>query len=81
MLSFRISLGHKQEMQPLHGVRSPWDRKEAWRAEGRFTRFNRFKGAVPGFGIATIAFLAMIGIEKFYQKPAKQIVREMFFKS
>lgn len=29
---------------------------EAWRYTGPFTRFNRFKGAFPGLGIATVAF-------------------------
>lgn len=31
---------------------------EAWRYQGPFTRVNRFKGALPGFGIATVAFIA-----------------------
>ncbi|KAF2679597.1 hypothetical protein K458DRAFT_393722 [Lentithecium fluviatile CBS 122367] len=34
----------------------PWARYEAWRYTGPFTRWNRFKGAFPGLGIATVAF-------------------------
>ena len=29
---------------------------EAWRSTGPFTRFNRFRSALPGLGIATVAF-------------------------
>ncbi|KAH6671525.1 NADH-ubiquinone oxidoreductase B12 subunit family-domain-containing protein [Plectosphaerella plurivora] len=34
----------------------PWERAEAWRYQGQFTRFNRFKSAFPGLGIASVAF-------------------------
>ncbi|KAK5652518.1 hypothetical protein OQA88_10424 [Cercophora sp. LCS_1] len=34
----------------------PWERAEAWRYTGQFSRWNRFKGSLPGFGIASVAF-------------------------
>lgn len=34
----------------------PWERAEAWRYKGQFSRFNRFKGAFPGLGTASVAF-------------------------
>ncbi|EGS20745.1 uncharacterized protein CTHT_0025810 [Thermochaetoides thermophila DSM 1495] len=46
----------------------PWERHEAWRYTGRFSRFNRFKGALPGFGIATVAFTAYCVFEHFFLK-------------
>lgn len=36
---------------------------EAWRYTGPFTRWNRFKGSVPGLGIATVAFAAYCAYE------------------
>jgi len=38
------------------GRPDPWARAETWRHTGPFTRWNRFKGAFPGLGIATVAF-------------------------
>lgn len=29
---------------------------EAWRYKGQFSRFNRFKNALPGLGTASVAF-------------------------
>ncbi|KAK0646276.1 NADH-ubiquinone oxidoreductase B12 subunit family-domain-containing protein [Cercophora newfieldiana] len=34
----------------------PWERNEAWRYTGHFSRFNRFKNALPGLGTASVAF-------------------------
>jgi NADH dehydrogenase (ubiquinone) 1 beta subcomplex subunit 3 len=39
---------------------------EQWRYTGPFTRFNRFKGAFPGLGIATVAFAAYCGYEYMF---------------
>ncbi|KAL2036684.1 hypothetical protein N7G274_010555 [Stereocaulon virgatum] len=44
----------------------PWARHEQWRYTGPFTRYNRFKGAFPGIGIATVAFAAYCGYEYFF---------------
>lgn len=38
--------------------------REAWRYTGPFTRFNRFKGAFPGLGIATVAFAGYLVLEQ-----------------
>ncbi|KAH8674071.1 NADH-ubiquinone oxidoreductase B12 subunit family-domain-containing protein [Xylariales sp. PMI_506] len=46
----------------------PWERAEAWRYQGTFSRWNRFKGAFPGLGIATVAFAAYCGYEYFFIK-------------
>ncbi|KAF1915637.1 hypothetical protein BDU57DRAFT_518708 [Ampelomyces quisqualis] len=43
----------------------PWARREQWRYTGPFTRFQRFKGAFPGLGIATVAFSAYLAAEHF----------------
>jgi len=41
---------------------------EAWRYTGPFTRWNRFKGAFPGLGIATVAFTAYVVYEQLFLK-------------
>jgi NADH dehydrogenase (ubiquinone) 1 beta subcomplex subunit 3 len=44
--------------------------REAWRYTGPFTRWNRFKGAFPGLGIATVAFAGYLVYEAiFLRKP------------
>lgn len=42
--------------------------RESWRYTGPFTRFNRFKSAFPGLGIATAAFAAYCGYEYLFLK-------------
>lgn len=42
--------------------------REQWRYTGPFTRYNRFKGAFPGLGIATVAFAAYCGFEYLFLK-------------
>jgi len=49
-------------------VGDPWARAEAWRYTGPFTRFNRFKGAFPGLGIATVAFAGYCAYEYMFLK-------------
>ncbi|CRK40293.1 hypothetical protein HYQ45_014939 [Verticillium longisporum] len=44
----------------------PWERAEAWRYTGQFTRWNRFKTGFPGLGIATVAFSAYCAYEYFF---------------
>ena len=41
---------------------------EAWRYEGAFTRWNRFSGAFPGLGIATVAFTGYCLYEHFFME-------------
>lgn len=42
--------------------------REAWRYTGPFTRFNRFKRAFPGLGIATGAFAVYLVYEAVFLK-------------
>ncbi|KUI65336.1 NADH dehydrogenase [ubiquinone] 1 beta subcomplex subunit 3 [Cytospora mali] len=44
----------------------PWDRNESWRYTGHFSRWNRFKNAFPGLGIASVAFAAYCGYEYLF---------------
>ncbi|PHH83734.1 hypothetical protein CDD82_3808 [Ophiocordyceps australis] len=44
----------------------PWARAEAWRSEGHFSRYNRFKNALPGLGIGSAAFAAYCVYEHFF---------------
>ncbi|KAF2417247.1 hypothetical protein EJ08DRAFT_600105 [Tothia fuscella] len=46
----------------------PWRRAEVWRYTGPFTRFNRFKSAFPGLGIATVAFGVYLVAEQVFFK-------------
>ena len=39
---------------------------EAWRYEGTFTRWNRFKGGLPGLGTASVAFAGYCAYEYFF---------------
>ncbi|KAL8883711.1 MAG: hypothetical protein Q9192_007030 [Flavoplaca navasiana] len=52
----------------LKSLKDPWHRMEEWRYTGPFTRWNRFKGAFPGLGIATVAFTFYCGFEYFFLK-------------
>lgn len=47
---------------------NPWAKRDAWRYEGQFSRFNRFKSAFPGFGIAVGAFTVYLAYEKLVLK-------------
>lgn len=42
--------------------------REAWRYTGPFTRYNRFKRAFPGLGIATVAFAGYLVYEAVFLK-------------
>ncbi|KAF7514421.1 hypothetical protein GJ744_000191 [Endocarpon pusillum] len=48
--------------------RDPWARAEQWRYTGPFTRYNRFRRAFPGLGIATVAFAAYLAYEAAFMK-------------
>jgi hypothetical protein len=48
---------------------SDWLYSEDWRYKGIFTRWNRFKGAFPGFGIAAVAFAGYVVAEQLFFKP------------
>ncbi|CAD6456759.1 e1054afe-4f2b-452b-9db3-2955524fb0ff [Sclerotinia trifoliorum] len=44
----------------------PWARREAWRYQGQYSRWNRFSNSFPGLGIATVAFTVYCGYEYFF---------------
>ncbi|KAH6605091.1 hypothetical protein Trco_006798 [Trichoderma cornu-damae] len=44
----------------------PWERAEAWRYQGAFSRWNRFRSGFPGLGIATVAFAGYCVYEHFF---------------
>ncbi|KAK0621516.1 NADH-ubiquinone oxidoreductase B12 subunit family-domain-containing protein [Bombardia bombarda] len=46
----------------------PWERAEAWRYTGQFSRWNRFKNGFPGLGIAIVAFAGYCTYEHFFLK-------------
>ncbi|KAK9457394.1 NADH-ubiquinone oxidoreductase B12 subunit family-domain-containing protein [Dipodascopsis uninucleata] len=47
-------------------VKDPWERREAWRYTGQFSRFNRIKGMFPGFGLGAGAFVLYCVAEKVF---------------
>ena len=47
---------------------NPWAKRDAWRYQGQFTRYNRFKNAFPGFGIALGAFTLYVAYEQMFLK-------------
>ncbi|KAI1094524.1 NADH-ubiquinone oxidoreductase B12 subunit family-domain-containing protein [Rostrohypoxylon terebratum] len=46
----------------------PWENNEKWRYVGQFSRWNRFRHAFPGFGIAAAAFAVYLGYEQLFLK-------------
>ncbi|WLF76799.1 hypothetical protein PVL30_000503 [Lodderomyces elongisporus] len=48
---------------------NPWAKRDAWRYEGQFSRYNRFRNAFPGLGIAIVAFSGYCLAEKFLFPP------------
>jgi NADH dehydrogenase (ubiquinone) 1 beta subcomplex subunit 3 len=44
----------------------PWERREEWRSQGKYTRWNRFKGILPGFGLGSGAFAVYCVYEHFF---------------
>ncbi|KGQ04544.1 hypothetical protein BBAD15_g10212 [Beauveria bassiana D1-5] len=41
---------------------------DAWRFQGPFTRFNRFRGTLPGLGTATVLFAGYCTYEHFFMQ-------------
>ncbi|KAG5968757.1 hypothetical protein E4U58_001743 [Claviceps cyperi] len=46
----------------------PWEKAEEWRYTAHFTRWNRFKNALPGLGTATVAFTGYCLYEHFFME-------------
>ncbi|KAK4064002.1 uncharacterized protein Triagg1_9330 [Trichoderma aggressivum f. europaeum] len=44
----------------------PWERAEAWRYKGTFSRWNRFRSGFPGLGIASVAFAGYCAYEYLF---------------
>lgn len=54
-------------LQCLDSANTPFSSySEAWRYTGPFTRWNRFKGLFPGFGIAATAFAGYLVYEQLF---------------
>jgi NADH dehydrogenase (ubiquinone) 1 beta subcomplex subunit 3 len=51
---------------PLY--RDPWAKREAWRKSPIFSQREMFRQALPGFGIAVVAFTAYVIAENLYFK-------------
>lgn len=47
---------------------NPWAKRDAWRYEGQFSRWNRFRSAFPGLGIALGAFALYLVYDKVIKK-------------
>lgn len=63
--------GHERKASPteeLHYLPNASLYREQWRYTGPFTRYNRFKGALPGLGTATVAFAVYCTYEYFFMK-------------
>ncbi|KAG8680073.1 hypothetical protein FRC08_016557 [Ceratobasidium sp. 394] len=56
--------------EPLY--RDPWAKREAWRKHPIFSNRAMFKNALPGFGIAVVAFTAYVAAEKFILPEKKE---------
>ncbi|KEY67220.1 hypothetical protein S40285_07190 [Stachybotrys chlorohalonatus IBT 40285] len=48
----------------------PWERHEAWRYTGPFTRWNRFRSTLPGLGTGSAAFAVYLGYEYMFADDA-----------
>ncbi|ATY67273.1 NADH-ubiquinone oxidoreductase B12 [Cordyceps militaris] len=46
----------------------PWERADAWRTQGPFTRWNRFRNTLPGLGTATVLFAGYCTYEHFFMQ-------------
>ncbi|KAJ1925311.1 hypothetical protein IWQ60_004469 [Tieghemiomyces parasiticus] len=59
--NYRLARGRHQVHHRLY---DPWAQREAWRKDPFFSKRNVVKGLFPGLGLATVAFIAMLGYEK-----------------
>jgi len=63
LTGFDLKAFHAATRKPQY---DPWARHEAWRSEGPFTRWNRFRRALPGLGSASVAFAIYCVYEHFF---------------
>ena len=60
------------QLDQIEGVADMRLSSEAWRYIGPFSRYNRFKGALPGLGTATVAFAVYCGYEYMFLQDSHQ---------
>ena len=63
-----VCLIFSQTTRSRLNITNAYTSSEAWRYTGPFSRFNRFKGAFPGLGIATVAFAGYLAYEAVFVK-------------
>ncbi|KAI5289388.1 hypothetical protein KEM54_003960 [Ascosphaera aggregata] len=51
-----------------YAQKDPWARAETWRYTGPFSRFNRWKKTLPGFGTAVVLFAGYCAYEAVFLK-------------
>ncbi|KAK1780968.1 hypothetical protein QBC45DRAFT_449708 [Copromyces sp. CBS 386.78] len=62
---FNIGEFRRAARVPEH---DPWKENESWRTTGEFSRSERFRGALPGFGTASVAFAIYCIYEHLFLK-------------
>ncbi|KAI9251838.1 NADH-ubiquinone oxidoreductase B12 subunit family-domain-containing protein [Phascolomyces articulosus] len=62
---------HTELQQNVPVYHDPWAKREAWRKHPIFSKGANFRSMFPGLGIATVAFIAYCGVEKFVLKDKK----------
>ncbi|KAI7858868.1 NADH-ubiquinone oxidoreductase B12 subunit family-domain-containing protein [Circinella umbellata] len=62
---------HTEVQQRVPVYHDPWAKREAWRKHPIFSKGANFRSMFPGLGIATVAFIAYCGVEKFFLKNEK----------
>lgn len=67
-MACKRSVGQKvRKLQSMSGCMLTVS-SEAWRYSGPFTRWNRYKRAFPGLGIAIVAFSGYVVFEALFLK-------------
>ncbi|KAK9470766.1 NADH-ubiquinone oxidoreductase B12 subunit [Dipodascopsis tothii] len=46
-------------------IKDPWEKREAWRYTGQFSRAARFRNIFPGFGLGAGAFAVYLAVDAF----------------
>ncbi len=60
---------HPMNHPPVaNGLLTPWADSDAWRFQGHFTRWNRYRGTLPGLGTATVLFAGYCTYEHFFMQ-------------
>jgi len=59
-------------MSNLPLFRDPWAKREAWRKHPVFANRTMFRGLLPGFGTAVVAFTAYVVLDNVYLSANKK---------